>query len=451
MSKYFGEENLHLEFKREWNDKCLEEICGFANTEGGTLLVGVDDEGYTYGLEDSSKLFTEISNHIKEIGVTANLFKRNDESKNYIEIRINFSPNPVDFKGKFYIRIGDTNHTATGNQLKDLLLKNSAVIWDRDIQENASLDDVDEESIMIFKQEAKKGKRIDEILRLPTQEFLTALGLYSDQGITKAAIILFGNKPGMYFSNPNLKIGRFDDENDKLYYHDLVENNLIKNLQRTLELLEKTYFVKKVEFERINRIEILEYPIEAIREIILNALIHRNYLNTNEIKVIVHHTRFSVWSPGKLMPELNIDNLLLENRSILRNPLVAEVCFKAGLIDAWGSGMKKIRSACTNANLHPPKYQIDAGGVFVELRQKVDNNQEIKTTDKYSIDISHLSENEKTVIALMRKDNTITIARMVEKSEFSLGGIQDIVRRLREKGVIVRVGSDKSGHWNILI
>ena len=163
-----------------------------------------------------------------------------------------------------------------------------------------------------------------------------------------------------------MKIGRFGKSTVDMRFQEVCEGNLIHLLDDTMQMLEKKFLIKPVRFEGIHRIEELEYPVAALREMLLNALVHRNYLGSmTQLKIF--DDRLSLWNAGGLPAELTIEKLFQVHESIPRNPLIAEVCYRAGYIDSWGRGVEKITDACEQAGLPCPIIAERTGGIAVEL------------------------------------------------------------------------------------
>jgi ATP-dependent DNA helicase RecG len=131
-----------------------------------------------------------------------------------------------------------------------------------------------------------------------------------------------------------------------------------------LDILNKKFFVKPVDFEGLQRIERGEYPVAALREMLLNALIHRDYMGSM-VQIRMHDDRFSIWNEGFLPQGLTLEALKRQHPSRPRNPLIADVCFKGGYIDAWGRGTIKIINSCKSAGLPEPEMKEQDGGMLV--------------------------------------------------------------------------------------
>ena len=128
--------------------------------------------------------------------------------------------------------------------------------------------------------------------------------------------------------------------------------------------MEKKYFKKAISYNGLNRVETSEYPYKAVRECLLNAIVHRNYFGP-PIQISIYDDKFMVWNPGQLPEELSIDDLKIKHSSYPRNNLLADVFFKAGLIETWGRGTIKIIEECVAAGLPEPRFEIMSGGISV--------------------------------------------------------------------------------------
>ena len=278
----------------------------------------------------------------------------------------------------------------------------------------------------------------DKVLK----SILKKLRVYTDDGLTRAALILFGKDPGAYYPNAYVKIGRFGDNDVDLRFQEVCEGSLIRILYDVMEQLEKKFLTKPVRFEGIHRIEELEYPVAALREMLLNALVHRNYLGSM-IQMKVYDGRLTLWNAGTLPAELTIEQLFQTHESIPRNPLIAEVCYKAGYIDSWGRGVEKISSACKEAGLPGPRFMERSGGMLVEL-----NRTPVKSSGKGSVESSVKSSVK--IVQLLKINPEMTIPELAEKVKLSTRAVEKNLKTLQEKNQLRRVGSKKAGHWEVI-
>ena len=187
-------ENQNIEFKEIWKDEYLKHISGFANSKGGKLYIGINDNGKVVGIDNSKKLIKEIPNKIKEtLGIIVDATLLNENNLYYIEISINSYSFPISYKGKYYLRSGSNTHEVTGEELNNFVLKKVGTKWDNVIIPEATFDDISMEAINYFKEKAINNKRLsEEELNVSTDILLKKLGLYDGNNITRAGILLFG-------------------------------------------------------------------------------------------------------------------------------------------------------------------------------------------------------------------------------------------------------------------
>jgi len=206
---------------------------------------------------------------------------------------------------------------------------------------------------------------LPEVDGLNTEQLFDKLRLTENGQLKRAALVLFGKDPGRFSPSIYVRIGRFRDELDLVFQES--EEGCIMNLYQTvLDQINHKFIVKNITFEGMHRIETPEYPREAMREAILNALVHRNYMGAHT-QIRVYDDKITFWNDGSLQSPLTIESLKRPHSSRPRNVLIADVCFKGGLIDAWGRGTIKIIESCKQAGLPEPEIMERDGGLLVTL------------------------------------------------------------------------------------
>jgi ATP-dependent DNA helicase RecG len=273
---------------------------------------------------------------------------------------------PISYYGKYFIRSGSTLLELSGSALTEFLLRRTGKTWDDIIEANATIKDLDEDSINKFINDSKKAKRINTENDISVQSLLTKLRLIENKKIKRAAIVLFGKDPSKFYPNLHLKIGRFGSNDSDLRFHEVLEHNLIELRYLIPEVLNSKFFKHPIDFIGLQRFESDEYPVEAIREMILNALVHRSYLGSfTQIKVF--DNKIEIWNDGGLPEGITEDNLRHSHASKPRNPIIADVFFKAGYIDTWGRGTITIIESCKLSNLPEPILIEKNGGFLVSI------------------------------------------------------------------------------------
>lgn len=232
------------------------------------------------------------------------------------------------------------------------------------------------------------------------------------------------------------------------------------------EQIENTYnFVLQhinigAKIEGLYRKDIPEIPAEAIRELIVNAVMHRNYLSHSYIQVCIYDDRLEITSPGGLYGGLTIEQVLNGSSSI-RNELIADIFLKMGIVEKWGTGIKRIRDLCKEHGLGEVLYSADdfsftatimrtRKNLFEPIAENVSKTSlQFPNNDRIN-DRINLSESEKQIFSEIEKNPFVKTEEIVFLTGFSMPTVNRAIKSLREKGIINREGSKKSGHWLVL-
>jgi ATP-dependent DNA helicase RecG len=372
-------ENQNKEFKQAWNDNCLKTICAFANTGGGKLYIGIDDEGKPVGVKDAARYLDDIPNKTKDIlGITPDVSIKKKAGKDIIEVSVSPSSAPISYHGRFFTRSGSSSIEIKGHELVDLLMQKSGRSWDGFIEEGATLKDIDTAAINKFRKLA--AKKIPQIAAEKNiQAILQKLNLLEKGKLRRAAVLLFGKNPKKFHITAYIKIGKFISATDLISTDD-IEGNLFDQVDKAIEMLRVKYLLSNITYEGIYRKDNMEYPEEALREAIINAVIHRNYMGAHT-QLRIDPDSLNLWNEGTLPPDIKVDDLKKWHLSRPRNELLADVFFKAGMIEAWGRGTIKIVDECKKAGLPEPDFREEFGGLSVRFR-KADKAQEAQVDDK---------------------------------------------------------------------
>jgi ATP-dependent DNA helicase RecG len=371
-------EQQNIEYKQSWHDDYLKWVCGFANAQGGQIYIGKDDDGKVVGLDDYKRLMDDIPNKIKNLmGITAEVNLLQEGDKHFIEIIVQPYSVPISLRGRYYYRSGSVKQELTGAALNEFLLKRAGHTWDDVIETRASFDDIDERTVKIYLRKAEEAGRLPDIDGLSTPELLEKLRLSENGQLKRAAIVLFGKDPGRFYPNTFVKIGKFEDDDFTIRFQETEEGNIIRMLDKVLRTLDYKFLIRNISFEGMNRIETLEYPVPALREVLLNALIHRNYMGA-PTQIRVYDNKMFAWNDGSLPVTITLAQLKQRHSSHPRNPILAEACFRGGYIDSWGSGIQKIIDTCKFAGLPTPEMSEKEGGFIVTLFKDRFSEEELR-------------------------------------------------------------------------
>lgn len=441
-------ESQNIEYKQVWKDDYLKWICGFANAQGGTIFIGIDDKGSVCGIKDVKKLMEDIPNKIvTTMGIVADVNLHESEGLGYIEVVIETSNIPINYKGKYYYRSGSTMQELRGPSLQQFVLKKMGRSWDEIANEHATIEDIDQTAIDYFLRKGIKAGRINEDeADASTQNVLENLNLLDGVGKLKnAALLLFAKNPRRYFTCVEFKIGRFRHDEADLVTQDVIEGNIIQMTDKVMEILKSKYLTSLIHYEGMQRIETLEIPEDALREILYNAIAHKDYMGA-PIQMRVWDDYIEIWNDGALPEGLTPEALLEKHASHPRNKNIAYAFFKAGFIESWGRGYKKICDGFENAGLPVPSVEVAEGGVRVTFQRNNPNSSQ-KSSQKSSQRCSQKTSDK--ILQMIKENPKITRNTLSESIGISSRMVAKHIKTLQEQGILKRVGGRRDGQWAV--
>lgn len=419
-------ENQNIEWKESWKDEYLKWICGFANASGGKIIIGKNDLGKVVGLKGSKKLLEEIPNKTRDIlGIIVDVNLHQTKEGDFIEIIVEDYPYPVNYKGQYHYRSGSTKQELKGAALDRFLLQKKGIRWDGVPVPKVTIDDLKNETFEIFRKKAIKAQRIDDdVLNDDNENLLENLKLLEDKYLKRAAILLFHPNPDKFVTGAYIKIGYFESD-DELKYQDEIQGNIFEQLEKTIDLLFTKYIKSSISYEGLNRVEKYEYPKDAVREALLNAVSHKDYSGGVPIQISVYPDKLIFWNEGQLPDDWTIEKLLEKHPSKPFNPDIANALFRSGYIESWGRGIRKMINECILMGIPKPKLFYDMSGFWVEFSKGTYNEKHLKSLGLNSRQIKaikYLNENRRitnseyqTIHKVSRNTATRDLTELVEK------------------------------------
>ena len=430
------QESQYVELKESWRDEYLKTVSAFANTAGGTLYIGYNDNGKVIGVDKSKRLLEDLPNKIiNSLGLTASVKATDIDGKTIIEIAVPKSIHPISYQSKYYTRSGSTTQEIKGSELQQLLLRANNLSWDEITVPDASFNDIDETIVRLF------IKRAIEYNRLPSgleqedmQRLFHNLELTNNaRELTRASLLLFGKQPTRFFSSAMFKIGRFKKDNPTdLILQDFVEGNIFQMPDKVMDLLKSKYLLSPISYKGLQRIETLEIPEKAMREAVLNAIIHRDYSSTSSIELRVFDTTITLWNHGILESPLTIDMLKETHSSYPRNSLIAKMFYRAGYIESWGRGTLTIINETQSVGLPEPIFNDFSHGVQIVFQR----NPFPKVADSQPLN-EKLNSRQQKAIEYVRKHGEINNTAYQELTESTKKTATRDLKQLIEQGVFI--------------
>ncbi|MDZ7795683.1 MAG: ATP-binding protein [Candidatus Marinimicrobia bacterium] len=202
-------------------------------------------------------------------------------------------------------------------------------------------------------------------------DFLQNIRQIRDGKITKAAYLCFAKRNHL-FSNAIIKVARFDGNTvTKFLDKKNIGSNLIRAIDEVLDFVKKHIDKATIRHRSGKKEQKWDYPLDALREAIVNAVLHRDYTDTGNIQVRVFEDWLEIWSPGSLPEELDLSRILYEDRAILKNSNLAMIFQSLGLVDNWGTGFKRMNDSCVNNGNPEPLYSQKAGAFVVTMHKSI--------------------------------------------------------------------------------
>lgn len=423
------QESQSIEWKWSWQDEFLKWICGYANTDGGTIYIGVNDDGYVVGLKDSKKLLEALPNKITDkLGVLASIhvytvmqgtnlrygdhapddvieklinqyacgkistscINENDdryktlskwEKENpvwvsdggmmdYIEISVQQYPFAISCDGKYYKRSGSVLKELNGFELQTFLLERAGKTWDSVPLPGVTINDLSREALEAFKSKATAKKRTSSKAdNISDEVLLHDLKLYDNDQLVRAAVLMFHPDPEQFVTGAYIKIAYFapagaygQNHADDIIYSDDIHGPLILQVDRAIDLIYTKYLKALISYEKLQRIETFPWPQEGFREVLLNAVNHKSYETGIPIQIRIYDDKITIWNDGQWPDKIDVARVYERHPSLPHNPKIADVFYRSGEIESWGSGFDKIKMECDREAAPYPDINVNPNG-----------------------------------------------------------------------------------------
>ena len=436
-------ESQNIEYKQSWRDEYLKWICGFANASGGSIFIGKDDNGNVVGVADAKRLLEEIPNKVRDVlGILADVNLHTTAQGDFIEIIVEGYPYPVNYKGQYHYRSGSTKQELKGTALDKFLLQKKGKRWDGVPIPKILAKDLKQETFDFFRKRAFKSQRIEEdILTDSNEHLLENLQLKENDFLKRAAILLFHSNPENFVTGSYIKIGYFETDDD-LKFQDEIHGNLFEQIEKTMDLLFTKYIKALISYEGINRVETYEYPKDAVREALLNAIAHKDYSGGVPIQISVYIDKIIIWNEGQLPENWTVKNLLEKHASRPYNPDIANALFRSGYIESWGRGTLKIIRECKQAGIPEPVFSYDSSDISVEFRKDIYNEKYLQSLN--------LNDRQVRAVLFVKEKGKITNSEYQTLNDCSRNTASNGLTELVDKDLLKPSGQKGAGAFYTL-
>jgi ATP-dependent DNA helicase RecG len=440
-------ESEKIELKKSTSElkEAIEAIVGILNKhKKGDLYFGIRDDGVILGQSISDATLREISKAISDY-IEPKIFPKIQQvslnGKDCVKVEFEGKEVPYFAFGRAYLRTGTENKKISAKELENLILDKNRdnFSWDKEISKK-SMGDVNSKLVKEFIKKANEAKRINFGFT-NIKEVLNKLGLLKNKKLFSAVDILFCDKNSL-----EIQVAVFAGT-DKTTFLDIkqLKGNIFELLNES-ETYIKEHIDWRAELKDRERKEIPEVPIRAITEALVNSLCHRDYVNPKANEVAIFKDRIEIYNPGQFPEGYEPKDFLSgKERSILRNPLIANTLYLSRDIERWGSGLKRINDVCREANVKVEFQKIKSGFLVVFYRKK--DWGEDRVGEKVG---EKVGENEYKILDIIRENSSITYIELSEILGMAEKNIYKNIEKLKQKGLLRRVGPAKGGYWEVL-
>ena len=439
-------ESETVEFKKSLSEskEIIKTISAFANTKGGRIIVGVSNYGKVLGVEIGKDTVERLANQITQNTdpkVHPRITVEKIDEKQIIIIKVKESSDHLVLAfGRPYKRIGKSTLRMSKDEYEILILEKhkDKLYFDSQICKEATLKDIDKEKIRWFLKKAKAERNLNINSSALPSEALKRLNLLIDNKPTNTAILMFGKNPQRFFIQSEIRCARFKGIKAVKPFIDMkvIDGSIYEQIDQTEKFI--LFNIKKaawIEPGKIERQEKWEYPPDAIREAIINAIAHRDYYSSANVHISIFDDRIEIWNPGKLPPPLTPKDLKEEHKSIPVNPSLANLLFLIKYIERWGTGTNDIIKWCREEDLPEPIFKEVTGGFAVVLR---------KFQIPENLESLELNERQKKAIEYLKIHKNITRKIYIEINNISPRQANKDLNDLLEKKLIRKQGRGRA-------
>lgn len=442
----FGHETEELEFKRstgEVHDAMKDVVAILNKHEKGILYFGVAPNGDVKGLQVAESTLRDVSRVVFESikpQIYPQIQKITIDGCDIIEVKFSGKNKPYSAYGKYYIRVADESRELTPAELKEMMLSSEySERWEQ-FETEYTIKDVDEAALKDFYNRATAcGRLPDE--GFDAEKLLNKLSLLKNGKLNNAGYVLFGNNGPV-----TLKMAVFASD-EKLTFLDInrAEDNIFRLVDTALTYIKKN-IRWRAEIGSVTREEIPEIPLKALREIAINSFAHAQYGTTTQHEIDIHPGKVVIYNPGEFPPEFSPEDFATKNlSSIIRNELIAKVLYLCHDIESFGSGFKRVYSLCIQNGVGCSYEKTPIGFSFIFLRNDPNATTNVPKDDK-DVPIV-LSKTEKAVYDLLKVQPNLTREELSIEISKTVKTVQRALDGLKNKGLISRVGTNRSGYW----
>jgi ATP-dependent DNA helicase RecG len=439
-------EGLTVEFKEKYTSKIDRDIVALANSKGGHIIISLTDSGKIAGEKLTNQMKAEIMSLARNCDphiMISNISQVDD----LVVIEVpEGDEKPYSCSSGYFRRLDAVTQKMTQKEVALVFKQLYATSFEERVCRDTTWTDISPEKIKTFFKEARISADT-----INPRDILTSLNLATKDGIKNAGVLFFAHEPRRHILQCETILVSFKGTSrvDIIDRKD-IQDDLWTQYQEAMIFL-KRHLSVRTEIKGLDRKDSYEIPLEALREAVANAIIHRDYnVRGTSIMVEVHEDRVIIKNPGGFSEGMSADKL--GAFSIRRNELIADIFARMHRMERMGSRFKRIREILETEKLPFPKISSD-NFFFIKFERPVKIKKDIETNaddglvERLGV---KLGVKQATIVKLIAANKHITIIEIAKKLGISSTAVENNIAKLKVSGIIRREGADKTGHWVLL-
>ena len=430
-----GGESDRVEFKKTFTNEIGKNIVAFANTDGGIILIGVADDGSIVGAPKDA--YQRISDLLLNINppVKVKIEKITIDDSTILILHVPKSDRLHMYRNIAYIRVGKNVRPLDIQEIVARAAESTIYYFDR-MPTDAPIDEIDWDLIRWYLQKRKEVRGIGwfEDLKEIAKKLDIIVKRNGTDVLSLAGLLFFSKNPNKYIPWARIQILKFlTNDMTKASEVIFVEGSIWKIIEETMRIIQSSISIIPILGGRIRRKDVPEYPLEALREAIINALAHRNYLIPSEVQIFITPSMIKIRNPGSFPPGVTPEN----PKHVPRNPLICQFLFDTGYIEKWGTGIIRMRKACEEHPLVNLRFVLMPFYTEV-IFEKVKDVKEI------------IDEIDRKILEFLRRIREASSSQIARELGLSKPAVINRLKRLISLGLIGSRGSGPKRRYYVI-
>ncbi len=444
-------ESVELKASLSLINEVIEAVSGFANTKGGKIVIGIDDAERIVGVQIGKGTIENLANRIAQNTdpkVHPRISVKDVESKKIIVIEVKESLDRLVLAfGRPFKRVGKSTMRIGKDEYERLIVEKhkERLQFDKQICEEADLEDMDGRKVKAYLKLREKNRNVSSKIKMPLSQFLVNVKAVINKKPTNAGILFFGKNPLKFISHAQLRLVRI--KGIRIYGNTLdrldCSGTLWEMVNQAEDFIRKNIRLLGFRTEKsFRREDKFDYPTRALREAIINGLIHRDYFNLADVRVFIFDDRIEVVSPGPF-PE-GVTPKKPKHKPV--NKILSDLMYDIGYIEKYGSGIYLENELCLKNGNPKPVYEIDPIQTKVIFKSQVKDVTVVEIEEKI---LEELNERQKKAIEYVRKNGKIARKEYEKLCKTSERTANRELTELIKKGIIRKTGSGVKFYYKL--